>query len=106
MSKTDIFDIALYKESISDITQRKKAEEILRDLKISMQEELKKCDSFTARLVIITDTLENISNLLHGRKLVSYETFRMSRRILAKPIVKLIKKKGLKKVKRYKRWKN
>lgn len=105
MANINIFDASYYVGNTSNIIVRNNAQRVLNNLKLAMNNELEKSNSFTDRLVIITDTLENISNLLHGRCLVSYEEFRKGRRLIAKALVKSIKQKGQKKVKKYKKWK-
>lgn len=107
MSNIDIFNPDYFLAKISDYEKKLKAEKILKSLKTEMQKELKKAENFAERIVIITDTMENISNLLHGRKLKSFSEFRKERKLIGLSIYNgnIKKRKKFKKLKKIKKWK-
>jgi hypothetical protein len=106
----DVFPIDIFGK-FAEIAQSKKTSVKLQKLKAAMVEKLADIEEFDKRLVIITDTIDNISRVLNDEKLVSYDEFAQIRQAETKMLLSNFAKKHqtkkrhkcLKKIKKVKR---
>ena len=91
--KKDNTDIVEFTNFLETVTTNNKKQQRLSVLKEKMDKELDKEEDFNVRLLIITDYIENIFNILNNKKLITAAQTKRRRLKYQKPIKAKAKKK-------------
>ena len=70
------FPIEIFDKGLKDVSNKPQLNNKLQMLKKQMQKDLAKTKDFAERLLLITDTAENITRILNGKRVLTHDEMR------------------------------